>query len=81
MRICQHVKHVQYCFNLLNPTIVFKCICVMLDYSDCKKGLNFIPHLLGAVHDLQEALLGILEPLIQNGHHLPHHLHYHVVVE
>ncbi len=41
MRICQEVKHVQYLavftFNLLNPTIVFKCICVMLDYSDCKR--------------------------------------------
>lgn len=38
-------------------------------------------HLLGAVHDLQEALLGILKALVQDGHHLPHHLHYHVVVE
>lgn len=38
-------------------------------------------HLLGSVHDLEEALLSILELLVQNGNHFPHHLHYHVIVE
>lgn len=63
-------------FYQLNPTSVFESIPVMIDYSHLKHS-----YLFGSIHDLKEALLSILELLVQNGNHLPHHLHYHVIVE
>lgn len=37
--------------------------------------------LLGTIHDFKKTLLSILEPLVQYGHHLPHHFHDHVVIQ